>query len=218
MWPARICLDCRAHLKLKQQLFKLQTWTQGKDKEVAGSFLPLIRENMSGVCSFHIHEPTDRWHHFWKHGLHTIPWRSLIDKLDSREPRANQCKSLVCNNTRQARQRSFFKVMVCQEIGVQQQAQPGNLLAGCWLSPMAWGWGLYSPVSMLRTWLWCYMQEPEPCIYNSFPFLCRRHHNFWPLLSWQQPPQSHIPGVHMLLLIDVSETLTLHLPQPCNLK
>lgn len=146
---------------------------------------------MSGVCSFHIHEPIDRWHHFWKHGLHMIPWHFLIDKLDSCDPRANQCKSLVCNNTRQARQSSFFKVMVCQVIGVQQQAWPGNLLAGCWLSPMAWGWGLCSPVSILRTWLRCFMREPEPWIYYFFSFLCRRHHNFWPLLHYQWPPQPH---------------------------
>lgn len=155
---------------------------------------------MSGVCSFHVREPIDRLHHFWKHGVHTLPWRSLIDKLDTREPRANQCKSLVCNNTRQARQSSFFKVMACQVTSVQQQILPGDLLAERWHSPMAWGWGL-SIQSTPRTGLCCSRQEPEPwrCYSSS---LSTRHHSSLPLvwLCWQWPSWSQTSRVHVLSL------------------
>lgn len=139
---------------------------------------------MSGICSFHIHEPIDRWHHFWKHGLHRLPWRSLIDKLDTHEPRANQCKSLVYNNTRQARQSSFFKVMACQVISVQQQALPGDLLTGCWHSPMARGWGLCCPV-LPKDWVVLLSAKARA---SNLLFLLVSHHEASQLLGLALAP------------------------------
>lgn len=77
-----------------------------------------------------------------------IPWHFLIDKLDSCDPRANQCKSLVCNN------KASSAELIFQGNGLPSDWCSATSLARqsiSWLLALTYGIGLRPLLSSFHT-------------------------------------------------------------------